>query len=197
MHDATAIVLAGGRSKRMGINKAFLDFDGKPLIARLVDMLRQAFAEVLLSANTPQPYAFLGVEIVADEPKDAGPLGAIISCLAKSSRELNFVMGCDMPFVRLDLVHSLVSMAAQQHCDAVIPQSSEGLYEPLLAVYKRSALEPARALLARGNRRVLDLAQEIRALHPMIDRQSAININTPEDYAAALAAWRQWHDPAL
>lgn len=190
VQDAVAVVLAGGRSARMGTDKALLDFDGKPLIARLLDRLRPEFAEVIVSSNSPQTYALLGVDVVPDEEPDMGPLGAIVSCLARSSRDLHFVVACDMPSVRMDAVHRLLAIAREQECDAVIPVSAEGLYEPLLAVYRRSVLDPARAILARGGRRVVDLLREVRVVHPKVERESVTNINTPEDYARALAAWR-------
>jgi len=126
----------------MGTDKALLDFDGRPLIARLVDRLRPEFAEVLVSSNSPRTYAFLGVDVIPDEQPDVGPLGAIVSCLARSSRDLHFVVACDMPGVRMDAVHRLLAIAREQECDAVIPVSAEGLYEPLLAVYRRSVLAP-------------------------------------------------------
>src|SRR5207248_20297 len=104
--DVTGCVLAGGRSSRMGRDKATLDFGGRTLAARQVERLRAIFERVIASANDPAPFAALGVPVVADRG-GAGPLAGIAAALAGAETERIFCCAVDMPFVAAPLVRHL------------------------------------------------------------------------------------------
>ncbi|MDE2059642.1 MAG: molybdenum cofactor guanylyltransferase [candidate division NC10 bacterium] len=133
----TGIVLAGGKSSRMGFNKAFIEFGGKRLIETTVDCLRTLFSEVLIIANDPPRYAYLGVKVIPDLIPDSGSLGGIYTGLSAASHPRCFFVACDMPFLNADLIKLLVSEA--EGWDAVVPRV-KGELQPLHAVYAKSCL---------------------------------------------------------
>ena len=183
---ATAIVLAGGRSRRMGQDKSLLPIGGKPMIQHIADQLCPVFGELLIGANDPVKYAFLNAETVPDQQPDLGPLMGILSCLTRSRHDLNFVTGCDIPTLNLDFVLQLLRLA--DDCDVVMPVSPDGRPEPLLAVYRKTAIGAAQAVLARGGRRMVELGDYCRVKHvPLPDTGWYHNLNTPADYQRAAA----------
>jgi molybdopterin-guanine dinucleotide biosynthesis protein A len=193
--DATAIVLAGGRSSRMGMSKALLPFDGRPLISHVTAALRQGFAEVVVVAAPGQDLPRLDVRVVRDEVAYQGPVGGLCYGLEAASREICFVTACDSAFLNLALIAHLVSLAAAH--DVVVPHWDERL-QPLHAVYRRTVLPLLRAQLARGELRPVSLFdkvrtrrvgdEEIRRFDP--EGLTFFNMNTPADYQRAVRMWR-------
>jgi molybdopterin-guanine dinucleotide biosynthesis protein A len=189
MPDAAGLVLAGGRSSRMGQPKALLPFGGRPLIAHIVDALGDLFGEVIVVAAAHQDLPALRARIVRDEVAYQGPVAGLCHGLAASTREINFVTSCDSAFLNPALVACLVSRLG--HHDAVVP-SWNGQLQPLHAVYRRS-------VLARGELRLMTLLDRVRTrrLEEAELRQfdpegwSFFNMNTPADYAQALSRWQQ------
>ncbi len=180
---AAAIVLAGGGSTRMGRDKSLLPVQGRPLVQHVVEGLRPLAAEILLSANEPEKYAFLGLPVVPDERPGLGPLMGIVSALRRSAHELNLVVACDMPAIDTDFARMLLESA--QGYDCVVPLNAGGRPEPLLAVYRKSVLPAAQALLDSGQRKIALLFDTCRVRYvPLPPGVQARNINTPEEYAA-------------
>lgn len=179
---ATLIVLAGGRSRRMGQDKALLPIDGRPLIERVVRRLEPFFAEVLVSVAEPGRYEFLGRRTVVDRVPGEGPLRGIASALAASSHDVNLVVPCDAPDVSVSLALRL--LRAVREGDAAVPRTAEGRPEPLFAVYHRRTLPRLETALAAGER-------AIRRLYPDLDVRwvdlpagaAVTNLNTMQDYA--------------
>jgi molybdopterin-guanine dinucleotide biosynthesis protein A len=196
---STAIVLAGGRSSRMGTPKALLVFDGQPLIVHLVGTLQRLFGEVVVVAAPGQDLPALPVTLVRDEVAYQGPVGGLCYGLRAATGDVCFVTSCDSAFLNSNLVSHLVSRIAAH--DVVVPRW-EGRLQPLHAVYRRSVLPLFEGQLARGELRpvfVFDKVhtleideEEIRRFDP--EGLSLFNMNTPEDYEEALRRWRQ-HDP--
>jgi molybdenum cofactor guanylyltransferase len=196
--DAAAIVLAGGRSSRMGQPKALLPFDAQPLIAHIVSTLRPLFADVIVVAAPEQSLPELRAEIVRDDVAFQGPVGGIAYGLRASRREVNFVASCDSAFLNPGLISFLVGEVAG--ADVVVPHW-EGRFQPLHAVYRRGVLPLLEAQLQRGELRpvyLFDMVRtravseaEVRRFDP--DGASFFNMNTPDDYAAALQRWRDLH----
>lgn len=183
--DAAAIILAGGGSRRMGTDKGLLDFGGVPLISRIAEQLVPMFRQVMISANDPEKYGFLGLDVVPDLEPGAGPLMGIASALEHSRHELNLFTCCDMPAVDYALIRKMLIAAKDK--DAVVPISPEGFQEPLFAVYRRSVAAVARAVLAEGGRRVSDIFGRLRLGTVLIpDTRRPMNLNTPEEYRKAL-----------
>ncbi|MFH0799919.1 MAG: NTP transferase domain-containing protein [Pseudomonadota bacterium] len=182
--DASAIVMAGGESSRMGADKALLDLAGRPMIERIVSMLRPHFRELIIGANDAGKYAFTGVRVVPDRLRGRGPLMGIASTLAASSHDLNFIQACDIPHTELRFVRRMLRLA--EGCDAVIPRTPDG-HEPLFAVYRKSALAAIDEALKIGDGRIsrifgmcnvkfLDLPEGVRFT----------NLNTPEEYSSCV-----------
>ena len=179
--EATAIVMAGGQSRRMGCEKAMLPIEGEPMISRIVRQLRPWFDQVLISASAPDAFAFLGLEVVPDEVSGAGPLMALASALEKSTHDINFVVPCDMPEVPQQLLAQL--LRESRDADIVVPETEGGELEPLFAAYRRSVLPSARAALARGERRVISCfgGHKVKRL-PLQPGTLLNNLNTMEEY---------------
>ena len=188
----TGILLAGGRSQRMGSDKALLELAGETFLARGVRLLRTLCQDVLIAARPGQDLPEIrGCRLVRDEAPDLGPLAGIAAGLAASGDDWHLVLACDLPLARPELLRLLCAKAGE--ADAVVPHA-EGRLQPLLAVYSRACLEPAQAALRSGTRAIaamLDRVEvrlvpedELRAADP--DLVSFINVNTHEDYQMIL-----------
>lgn len=183
--DASAIVMAGGDSRRMGRDKALLPIDGEPMISRILRQLKPTFNKVLVSAAKPDAFSFPGIDVVADEAPGAGPLMALVSALEKSETDLNFVMPCDIPDPPPHLIVSL--LRAAKEAEIAVPVNDSGQLEPLFAVYRKSVLPSAREALARGARRVISFYDKHVVKQIVLDRETALlNLNTMDDYLARM-----------
>jgi len=180
--DATAIVLAGGASSRMGRDKSMLAVHGKPMIQLIVEQLRPHFREILVSSNDVDRYAFLGEPVVADDAPGRGQLAGIASSLDASRHDLAFVVACDMPQIDLDLVQRMFREA--DGYDGVVPLAGGAMPEPLFAVYRKSMAAAAREALASGRRRVSEMFAERRMNFIALEgSEPPRNLNTMADYA--------------
>ena len=191
---ASAIVLAGGRSSRMGIDKAQLDFGGVPILRRIVDELHRRFDDVIVVAAPERIRGIdlVDVKIIHDEEEFAGPLDALRRGLDAAQHESVFACSCDLPFLSADVAGALCAML-EAH-DAAIP-IIDGRDQTLCAAYRKSATGRIARLGASGETRmrslldVLDVRRvgeaELREIDPGL--HSFINVNTPEEYARALS----------
>lgn len=192
--DFTVAIMAGGQSRRMGTDKAFVPIVGRPMIehvlARVADLGQ---TDTFIVTNTPEPYAYLGLPVFTDVIPGAGSLGGIYSALVHSSTPLTCVVGCDLPLASPDLLRYLLACAAEDAgpYDAIVPRY-QGTPQGLHALYAQSA-RPAiaahlterryriRALLADIHTRFVD-EPEYAHLDP--DGRAFHNVNTPDDVAA-------------
>jgi molybdopterin-guanine dinucleotide biosynthesis protein A len=192
--DATAIVLAGGKSSRMGSPKALLLFDDKPLVVHIVAMLGRLCAEVIVVAAPGQDLPSLPATLVRDDVAHQGPVGGIYYGLSAARNDVCFVTACDSAFLSARLITHLLSAIAEH--DVVVPHWQQR-FQPLHAVYRKSVAPLLAAQLARGELRLVSLfdkvrtrridEDELRRFDP--DGASFFNMNTPEDYAEALERW--------
>jgi molybdopterin-guanine dinucleotide biosynthesis protein A len=180
--EATAIVLAGGRSSRMGRDKALLPVGGRTMIEHVVDQLRPHFAEILVSAGEPERYTFLGLEIAVDHKPGLGPMAGVASALARSRHEVNFVVSCDLASVPVDLMSRLLR-EARTGADVIVPVTANSHYEPLFAVYRRR-VRPLLERALEGGARKLDSIYDGCETRTMPLRADEVlrNINTAGDY---------------
>ena len=190
----TIAIQAGGESRRMGEDKAQLDFRGQPLIARVLARVARLADEILVTANQPEAYAFLQVPCFPDLLPGRGALGGLYTALSAALHPLVAVIACDMPFASADLLAFERNLLESTPADAAIPRTSQGL-EPFHAVYRKATCLPlVLSALEKGQRRVDSwMAQaDIRYLTPEeIARHDPhglafLNVNTPEDLQAAL-----------
>ncbi len=182
---AAAVILAGGKSKRMGFDKTSLTVKGKPILETLYHTLQPVFDEVMMSlanGNASIPFA---AKVVSDQAPDCGPLMGIYSSLAESTCRVNLFVACDIPKLHLGAVREILSHAADH--DIVVPSFQEGQYEPLCAVYTKDVAPKAKTLLDAGKRRVAELFSRCNTRVVQIkNKQWYSNLNTPEDYQAFL-----------
>lgn len=193
--DATAIVLTGGKSSRMGRPKALLPFNGEPLIVHIVRALQNLFPDIVVVAAPDQELPRLPATLVRDEVPFQGPVGGIYYGLKAAAGKFCFVTSCDVAFLNFSLIAHLLSKIS--HHDVVVP-FWENRFQPLHAVYRRSVLPLLKEQLRRGELRPIFLydkvrtrkigAAEIRRFDP--EGLSFLNMNTPADYEAALGRWK-------
>lgn len=184
-------LLAGGHSTRIGFNKAFAVIGGQPLIERVLARVTGLASEIMLVANTPEVYAHLGVPIYKDVIPDKRALGGIYTALKHASCEHTLVVACDLPFLNQPLMAHLMSL--REGHDVVVALNRKGLPESMQAIYGKGCLEPIRRRLERNDLKVVGFYPEVRVRQVGDDeidrfdphRCSFINVNTPEDLAAA------------
>jgi molybdopterin-guanine dinucleotide biosynthesis protein A len=191
----SGVILAGGQSQRMGVNKAFLEFDGRPIIERVVEKVSLGGEEVILVSNTPDEYAHLGYRVVSDVFPGQGPLGGIYSGLKAARNSIALVVACDMPFLNASLLRYMILLSPGH--DVVVPRIGEEM-EPLHALYSKTCLLAMESLLRRDDLRIVSFYSRVRVRY--IERQeievldpkhlSFFNVNSPGDLqrAKALAA---------
>ena len=190
--SVSAAIMAGGRSKRMGQDKAWIELDGEPLIKRVADVLAQVADEVIVVANEPR-YASLGLRVVKDRYPNGGVLGGIATGVGVAAHDTVLVAACDMPFLSPGVWRRLLGHAGE--ADVVIPRIG-GEYETLHALYTRACLPHMARALAEDRLRVIAFFDqvrvlaidepELRAVDPAL--RSFTNVNTPEELASALGA---------
>jgi molybdopterin-guanine dinucleotide biosynthesis protein A len=185
--DVTAFILAGGKSTRMGVDKAFVDYDGRTLLARALDLARSVTSDVRIVGNTEKfaPFA----PVVEDVFRDRGPLGGIHAALRASPTELNVVLAVDIPFVSLAFLQYLIGRAREAPEATVVVPRAGGGWQPLCAIYRREFAGAAETGLLAGRNRIDPLFEVVRTR--VIEEQelqdarfsSAIfrNLNTSEE----------------
>ena len=181
----TAVILAGGQSRRMKTDKCTLPIDGKPLIEHVLSQLTPCFAQVLVSVADPDRFSDLRAEVVADRQGGLGPIMGIISALEVSRHEVNFVQACDIPKTDFALVEEMLSIA--KGCDVVMPRTAEQHLEPLFAVYNQSALSALHRVLKKDRGAVHKIADRCHAKFIDLREGHTIrNLNTMSDYTSYL-----------
>jgi len=186
--DCTAIILAGGDSRRMGCDKVMLPFDNQPLVQSVISVVQPLFAETILSVREHR--AEISLPQITDRQADGGPLMGLISTLSNITTSWAFVIGCDMPFVSSELVKLLATQRAGQQ--AVVPVV-QGKLQPLAAFYERSCVPFMRASYALGDKSLMGAIQHLRVRYisenQMVkvdpELRSFFDLDTPQDLAMA------------
>lgn len=197
--NTTIVIQAGGKSSRMGQDKALMPFLGRPLIERQVRLIESPSAQILVITNQPEAYQFLGLLLVSDLLPGVGPLGGLYTALSAASTPIVTVVACDMPFLSRVLLLAQGDLLVIEDVDVVIPRTEEGP-EPLHASYRRETCLPAvRAALEAGERKMIAWFSAVRVREMPVEEialydpqlRSFINVNRPEDYQAAEALARR------
>jgi len=145
MHNpVTAIILSGGKSSRMGRNKALLKIGNKTIIERVRDQMQHLFNEVLLITNTPDEYKFLNLPIYEDIYKHKGPLAGIHSGLLNSSTDTNFIISCDLPLITKEMIEYLVEFKTNK---LITVARADGYIQQLAGKYSKDCLKTAEEIL--------------------------------------------------
>jgi molybdopterin-guanine dinucleotide biosynthesis protein A len=178
---ATAIIMAGGGSRRLEQDKSMLDVAGQPMIKHIYDQLRPHFNQILISSNEVSKYDFVGVEVVPDRISGQGPLMGIASAMEASANEMNFVIACDLPQVDTFLMRRMLREC--RDCDGAVPRLGGSCYEPLFAVYRKNMLKIINELLASGRRKIDEVYNHCKIGYiDLAEDRRPRNINTMADY---------------
>jgi molybdopterin-guanine dinucleotide biosynthesis protein A len=189
-HIATYI-LAGGKSSRMGRDKAMLAPGGIPLLMRTAALLAPLAGPPTI-IGPPTRYSALGYNVIPDDTPGIGPLGGIATALRHSNQPWNLIVGCDLPFLTSEWLDYLTARAVESKADAMIPESDAGP-EPLCAMYRKTCVTAILAAITGGTRKVSDAvaALKIDSVPPRdwkpFDESGRLfkNMNTPEDFEEA------------
>ncbi len=192
----TGAILAGGRSTRMGTNKALLEFGGMRIIEGLLAKVRPLFPEILIIADERDAYSDLGVPVLRDRIPGKGSLGGIYTAVYHGAFPQAFCIACDMPLASPAVIAHLRDLAPGY--DVVVPRTAEG-YQPLHAVYAKTCLPHMEAMIQADRLKIDRLfplvrvrtveEPEVRPLDPTL--RCFINVNTREELEAAVRLTQQ------
>lgn len=187
----SGIILAGGRSSRLGSDKALLRLGHqRPLIEEIAFKLSQIAQEVIVVASSRDTYPGLSAAVVGDIYPHKGSLGGIYSGLLAAKHQHALVVACDMPFLNVGLLKYMVSLP--RHYDVLIPRVAGNL-EPLHAIYSKRCLASIKDLLDNSQLQIFQFFPQVKVCYldeAEVDRfdpqrLSFFNINTPEELARA------------
>jgi molybdenum cofactor guanylyltransferase len=189
--NITAFVLAGGKSSRMGEDKALLKYKGVSLVEHAISILCQVTGNVRIIGD-PQTYGFLGYGVIPDRTESRGPLTGIYTALSASETRLNIVLACDMPLIRGEFFSLLLKKASQ--ADAVVMRFEDGFVEPLCSIYASTCLPAVKENLEQQKLKVSYLFTQLKVEYVSeaeirrvgLDRQIFANINTPDEFKGLL-----------
>lgn len=185
--EITGIILAGGKSSRMGRDKGLCRFRGKTLVSYAIETLQPLCERILISANNDmEDYSAFGLEVLPDEVKGIGPMGGILTCLKQSTTQHNLVLSCDTPFVTTQLFDFLLKNIDKRQ--VVVPATRTFLLEPLAAYYATNVIAELERFVQSGDYKMMNFFKKVNfgslavdELLPSFSEQLFHNLNTPED----------------
>ena len=178
----TEIILAGGKSSRIGQNKALLDLSGKKIIEIIYERISQSCNEIMIISNTPEDYQFMGLKIYKDIFPGLGPLAGIHSGLFNSNTDKNFIISCDLPLISIEAVEFISKYSSNR--PAVIYKKGDQL-QFLCGNYTKNCLPILEDLLKTNSLRVQNFIKKIDAEILDAERfpqEIFFNLNRAEDY---------------
>ncbi len=190
MNMNTAVILAGGKSRRMSFNKQNITVDGRLIAVYIADLLSSEFEQVIINSNSRSLYGNCPYPIIADEMAGCGPLAGIYTGLKASESDFTYFIGCDMPFVNLAYIKYLKKQlrGTKANINGILTTTG-GFYEPLNAFYNKNLLSPIKQQLFKGERQVSKLCKDnnmlvvpeeiVKEFDP--EGLMAINLNTLEE----------------
>ena len=186
-------ILSGGRSRRMGQDKALIRIRNRTLIGRTYDVARKVFDDIVIVSNRHDSIEAVEVRIIPDVLPVSGSITGVVSALLHSSAERIFILGCDMPFLREDAIRYMVGEVGDE--DVFVPKTDAG-YEPLHAIYSRTCISAFLSAIGRGKLKVTDVFPflRVRTFRPNdLFYENGIpvftNVNTREDLERAQASF--------
>ncbi len=177
-------ILAGGKSTRMGQNKALMTINEKRFIDRIADEL-SSFSQVLISAAQKGDYEDTGLTVVYDEHKEIGPMEGIYQILRAAKEEYVFICAADMPFVSKELVSYMAEFVSSDY-DCYVMMDEQHIH-PLCAIYSRKILDVIEKQIAQGCYRLMNILNQVRTKYIKLeytcfDKKVVKNINTRQEY---------------
>ncbi len=178
--DITGIILAGGKSSRMGSEKGLILFDGKPFIQHIIEAVQPLVDEIMIVSSNPD-YDTFGITRVEDIIPDAGPIAGLHAGLTHSKTTHNLVVSCDVPLITSEFLKKLVQ---EKEDYDIIQFEMEGKTIPLIALYQKRCAETCVELLTNGERRLRKLVSVVKTKTIPVSEKNHVlvtNINTVED----------------
>jgi molybdopterin-guanine dinucleotide biosynthesis protein A len=196
VHGVAAFILAGGKSSRMGRDKAFLPFEGETLLSRSL-RLASSVTEHISIVGDAAKFSGFG-RVVPDVYRDRGPLGGIHAALSATEADLNLILAVDLPFLQSHFLEYLIAEAKKCTATVTVPRTGGG-FQPLCAVYRREFAVPAETALKQGKNKI-DLLFATADLRIITEKELSgsgfseemfCNLNTPEELEEARARIKQ------
>lgn len=194
-HMETAIILAGGKSSRMGFDKQFLKLRDKYVIEIIAEKLEKVFSEIIIVTGRPEEYAKYGFKLVEDEVRNFGPLAGIHVGLKNSGSIYNYVVACDMPFINLKYIRYMMQLIEESDgcVDGVITKLGDWI-EPFNAFYSQNLIGRIEESMKNGKRQINLMLQDSNVLYVSEakarefspDWEMFTNINTFKDYESLM-----------
>lgn len=193
----TAILLAGGKSSRMGFDKQQLKIKDTLLIEYIIKRLYTVFNDIIVVTNNPEYYDDLPCRTVQDEIAGFGPLSGIHVGLKMANNQYGYVMACDMPYINFDYIEYLKDRMSEVDCDACVTVFNQEWIEPFHGFYSKNLVSPIEEYLKSGKRSVFGLLKNFNSIY--IEEEIAreyspnwelfLNINTKEDLVELERQW--------
>lgn len=198
MEPLDGLVLAGGQSRRLGVDKALLRLGDAPLLTIVVERVAEVCGEVIVAADREERYRDLGLSarLVADVSPGYGPLSGLQAGLQACGTDHVLVVACDLPFLNVELLRYMAGLPRSY--DALVPRA-DGRRHPLHAIYARSCLREVDAVLAGGGGSMRDLLTRLEVVRQLDERElrridpdglSLMNLNRQSDVDRARAIRR-------
>ena len=188
--NITGIILAGGKSSRMGTDKGFLLLNNKPFVQYSIDALKPLVSEIMIVSDNPD-YDVFGLKRISDLTKNAGPVAGIYSGLEASTSEYNLILSCDIPLITSDILKQLI--IAIDETTEIIQIESNGKTMPLIALYKKQVKGIFYDFLREDERRLRIAIKGCRSKNIKLDKAHEIctmNVNTQNELKAVEDAYK-------
>lgn len=179
--NITGIILAGGKSSRMGTDKGFILLNETPFVQYSIEALKPLVSEIIIVSDDAS-YDVFGLRRITDSIKNAGPVSGICSGLEASSTAYNIILSCDIPFINSEIIQRLIE--AIDETSEIIQIESEGKTMPLIALYRKQVKEPFHKLLQQNERRLRVAVNTCNVKNIVLTKENAhftTNVNTQND----------------
>ena len=179
--DITGIVVAGGKSSRMGADKGLIKIDNKTFVENVITAMEPLVNEIIIVSNNPE-YDQFGFYRVEDEIKDSGPLAGLYSGLKYSNSEFNLVLSCDIPIIKTEILEKLIEVDYKNY--EVTQIESHNKTMPLIAIYQKQCMHKCLELLQQDERRLRVAVNQLKTKTIVIDSEYdpfVKNVNNKED----------------
>ena len=180
--DITGIILAGGKSSRMGTDKGFLSLNDKPFIQYSIDALKPLVSEIMIVSDDSKYYVF-GLKRVNDITKNAGPVAGICSGLEASATDYNLILSCDIPLINSEILQQLID--GIDETSEIIQVESHGKSMPLIAIYKKQVTDTFNTFLQADERRLRLAINSCVSKNIILKKEhefSTMNVNTQTEF---------------
>lgn len=187
----TAIILAGGKSNRMGFDKQRLVINNRWIMLDIIEELKKEFNEIIVVSNNTELYNNINynIKVVEDEVIDFGPLGGIYSGLKKSTSMYNYLIACDMPFINIGYIRYLKSLLSNEDIDILITLFRENMFETFNAFYSKKIIPIIKKAIDEDRRKITTIFKQSNTMY--VPEEAArkfspdwsmfTNLNTKED----------------